>query len=144
MSDVGHIDKHVFSAPQNRRASLMKTASQKSHNSSISRKSKDSSFRGGIDSSLRGGMDRQTSGSVALRPVEPKMESSRGEADAGVVEDALGATRKSFSKSRSSIDGSRKGLQEVLGALPILLVDDSVSILKMTKRSIQNECANIR
>ena len=27
--------------------------------------------------------------------------------------------------------------------MPILLVDDSVSILKMTKRAIQNECANI-
>ena len=40
--------------------------------------------------------------------------------------------------------GSTGRVQEVLGSLPILLVDDSVSILKMTKRAILNECANIR
>ena len=48
---------------------------------------------------------------------------------------------------RSSLMSPRRGrksVQEVLGALPILLVDDSVSILKMTKRAILNECANIR
>ena len=42
-----------------------------------------------------------------------------------------------------SIKSSGKTVKEVLGALPILLVDDSVSILKLTKRAIQNECADI-
>ena len=35
-------------------------------------------------------------------------------------------------------------MQMVLGMSPILLVDDAVSILKMTKRAIQNECINVR
>ena len=49
-------------------------------------------------------------------------------------------SRQAILKERRSADR----IEEVLGALPILLVDDSVSILKMTKRAIHNECANIR
>ena len=54
---------------------------------------------------------------------------------------------KSRATPRSTFISPRKGrksVQEVLGKLPILIVDDSVSVLKMTKRAILNECANIR
>ena len=74
--------------------------------------------------------------------------------DASVAGAAGNASLDSLISIDISTRGSRKALldvrksadriQEVLGALPILLVDDSVSILKLTKRAIQNECANIR
>ena len=107
--------KPMFSSPQNRRSSTMRT-SQKSNNSSASRQSKASSIRGGrgggIDNSLRGGVT-------------------------GFV--PLAASEKDVPEAISS--GNR--VQDALGILPILLVDDAVSILKMTKRAIQNECDNI-
>ena len=99
---------------------------------------------GGIDRSLRGGMDGQTTGrSVPLVPTEV-MTTASLEADVAVAGGTEPPPRgadheEALSDARSS--GDR--IQEVLGTLPILLVDDSVSILKMTKRAIQNECANI-
>ena len=121
-------NKKLFSSPQNRRASIHR--SQKSHSSM------DSSFRGdrsvgGIDSSLRGGMDRHISGSLALVPMEPTIPSL-------AVDPLLAGETKQTLRVTSA-----DHVQEILGSLPILIVDDSVSILKMTKRAIQNECANI-
>ena len=145
--------KPLFSSPQNRRSSVMRS-SQKSQNSSMSKNSRGSSAQGdrgggygrggGIDRSLRGGMDGQTTGrSVPLVPTEV-MTTASLEADVAVAGGTEPPPRgadheEALSDARSS--GDR--IQEVLGTLPILLVDDSVSILKMTKRAIQNECANI-
>ena len=47
-------------------------------------------------------------------------------------------------KSRTDQKQRSERVQEVLGSLPMLLVDDSVSILKLTKKAIQNECGHIR
>ena len=147
MEDVGLGDKPLFSSPQNRRTSISK-ASQKSHNSSLPMTPRDSlrgDVRGGdIDSSIRGGVG----GSVKIVPTEaaPAPFEAAGVASVGIAEDPVsrGAiSSNALTNLRSNIGYSKKSIQEVLGTLPILLVDDSVSILKMTKRAIQNECANI-
>ena len=52
--------------------------------------------------------------------------------------------RKLSKKYQSNLKPRSERVQEVLGNLPMLLVDDSVSILKLTKKAIQNECAHIR
>ena len=57
---------------------------------------------------------------------------------------SLHKSSKSAKKALSNARPRSERVQEVLGALPMLLVDDSVSILKMTKKAIQNECAHIR
>ena len=61
--------------------------------------------------------------------------------------DELRVTETTTRNSRNAIKESRSSavrMQAVVGSLPILIVDDSVAILKMTKSVIQNECANIR
>ena len=137
MSDVGHNNKPTFSSPQNRRSTS--TRSQKSLNVPTPR---DSSIRGMRGEDGRsGGMDRSLRGqtmSVSLVPTTVIPESL----EVGATSDGP-PTRGNRSILKNSVDFSRKPVLEVLGALPILLVDDSVSILKMTKRAILNECANI-
>ena len=148
VNDVGHSHRDVlmngifktvvrplFSSPKNR--SMMKL-SQKSHSS---RSSIDTSRRGdrvgdgrggGIDNSLRGSVNGQSAGSMPLVLTETTVASL----EAGVV--VAGGNVA----GEHPVHGA-DWLQEVLGAMPVLLVDDAVSILKMTKRAIQNECANI-
>ena len=72
-------------------------------------------------------------------------------ADVGMViaENVLSpnGTMASKRSARKAVLSSRKSadrLQVVLGTSQILLVDDAVSILKMTKKAIQNECTNTR
>ena len=161
------IVKPLFSSPQNRHGSAHRLSSQKSHNSSsISKKSKDSSFRGdrsiggidsslrGIDSSLRGSKDRQASNSVLLVSTESIIPTVAPVAvDPPVVGDTKPPPRDDINETKpqdinemaaqSDTINNADRVQETLGTLPILIVDDSVSILKMTKRAIQNECANI-
>ena len=66
----------------------------------------------------------------------------------GIAEDPhpLGtiASKRSIRKAILASRKSADRMQMVLGMSPILLVDDAVSILKMTKRAIQNECINVR
>ena len=153
--------KRLFSSPQNRRATLTKM-SQESENSSNSGKSRSSSIHGsqggegrsgarslrgslggdgkvvGIDSSLRGGVSDRTTWLVSTATSAPDatahaMADSTGHRSRGI------AVEEHLSDARTGVNR----VQDILGTLPILLVDDSVSILKMTKRAIQNECANI-
>ena len=133
----------LFSSPQNRSITRM---SQKSQNSSLSRKSKDSSIRGdrgedgrggGNDINFPGRVNSQATGSVPLVPTEAA-SSSLGDSGTAAAAAAVGVIGDPI-----FLRSTTNRMQEVLGALPILLVDDSVSILKMTKRAIQNECANI-
>ena len=125
----------LFSSPQNRRTSFIRL-SQKSQDFSLLKSPTESSIHGNREWDGRGGgIDDKTTRMVPLVPKVPS-NVSPFEADRpprGTIDgnDLLNAS--------SSIDR----IQEVLGAMPILLVDDSVSILKMTKRAIQNECANI-
>ena len=137
---TGKAAKPLFSSPQNRRSSIMRM-SQKSQHSSIT----DNSIRGGrggdgrggeIDNSLRGGVSSQIVQTVPLVSTEQTSVVDVGGTEHPPSEDAL---EKAISDTRISVNR----VHEMLGMLPILLVDDSVSILKMTKRAIQNECANI-
>ena len=130
------IDNPLFSSPQNRRASMVRY-SQKSQISSLpllgqpKRSARDTAGTINRDINMGGPSDSSTRG---------------GAADIATVDVSSDSLREAYPPSC----GSRNALpvldriQEVLGAMPILLVDDSVSILKMTKRAIQNECANIR
>ena len=134
-------DKVLFSSPQNRRSSMI-SSSQKSHNSSLSL----------LDQSMESGRDTIPNSHSITCMDGPRDSSTRGAAvvvtDAGdASSDALKATNPPTGGSRTDLLKVRRSgdrVQEVIGTLPILLVDDSVSILKMTKRAIQNECANIR
>ena len=133
------VDKPLFSSPQNRRSSMMRY-SQKSHHSSL------------LDQSIRSARDMNSNitSIVSIRglPVDSSARGGAVVADAGGGNfDALRVADPSTRDSRKAVLSTRTSadrIQEVLGVLPILLVDDSVSILKMTKRAIQNECANIR
>ena len=107
--------KSLFSAPQNRRSSTVKALSHRSHQSD----------QGGGGN----GIDGSTRGNVSTELTSASLEANVAVAD-----------RKTPLKSSNR---SIKSVQDVLGQLPILLVDDAVSIIKITKRAIQNECANI-
>ena len=84
----------------------------------------------GIDSSLRCGVSGQITEFVLEVPAE---------ATIALKADIAMAREKDLPDEGTSVNK----IKEVLGTLPLLLVDDSVSILKMTKRAIQNECASI-
>ena len=147
--------KPVFSSPQNRRSSLLRN-SQKSHSSAASRQSKGNSMalrggRGSIDKgvirigqgSVHGVGSDPITGSVPLGLTAPTTASS--EADVAVSSGTENFPREVNHEEALSEDGTNgvTRIEKVLGTLPIFLVDDSVAILKMTKRAIQNECANI-
>ena len=132
-------DKHSFSSPQNRRS-----PSQRSHHSLLNMSMRSAGSRisaRGSTAPLGGARDTSTYSDTAV-------------VDAGDISSySLRATGPSARDSRTNLlvgrrSGDRtrtkKSIQEMVGALPILLVDDSVSILKMTKRAIQNECDNVR
>ena len=152
---VNVADNPLFSSPQNRRPSVMKLSLRLkfSEKSSLQLTSSESStlgdrgvdVRGGdIDSSKREG----ASGSVPIvlteaTPAPFEAASIASVSDAEDLVRRAAPSRKTIRNSRKNFEGSTKSVKEVLGALPILLVDDSVCILKMTKRAIQNECMNI-
>ena len=123
------IDKLSFSSPQNRRTSLSKY-SQKSQNYSIPmfgqsmRTAREATVTIHGDVSMAGPVDRSARGVASSTSLDSVRE---------IDPPILVNVRKSVGR-----------IQEVLGSFSILLVDDSVSILKMTKRAIQNDCENIR
>ena len=131
------IDTPLFSSPQNRRASMVRF-SQKSHNSSLPL----------LGQSMRSATDNGPNINGSICTGGPRDSTTRDAVVADVDDsfDVLRAADHSARDSRKAILNSRKSadrVQEVLGVLPILLVDDSVPILKMTKRAILNECTNI-
>ena len=128
--------KPLFSSPQNRRSSTMKL-SQKSQNSSMPTITP-------RDCGLLGGADGQTTGPLPFVTTELNaltFEAGVAMTDGATADIAAGEHPPRGLGSNSSSTADR--MLEVLGSSPILLVDDSVSILKMTKRAIQNECASI-
>ena len=156
----------MFSSPQNRRmSSQRKLQSLKSPTNSDTRDSGRRDVGGGgraSSISVGGGVNGQSDGSV---PREAVLDVSPGAIGVPVNASTAGAVgrgnddssffdllKTSDTSTRGSIEAQsnrskRRGtdpIQEVLGSSPILLVDDAVSILKMTKRAIHNECPNIR
>ena len=133
----------LFSSPQNRRATTMKSSirSKKSRPPSLDAPMPEDNSIGGrrggdgingvINSRKCDGVDSMVSedGVVPLVPTTVTTVTTSSSIELG--------------RMNGSIKSSGKTVKEVLGALPILLVDDSVSILKLTKRAIQNECADI-
>ena len=109
----------LFSSPQNHRPSVLRTVfvPLDPTQATIASLNATDSISGGAAASVGVADDPSLRGSSSKRPF-------------------LNSSTRSSTKSV-------KNVQEVLGALPILLVDDSVAILKMTKRAIQNECADI-
>ena len=92
---------------------------------------------GGVATADAGGVDIGDASPASVATADPTPRKIRKSATDLMT---LMSPRSTFVSPRKG----RKSVQEVLGALPILIVDDSVSILKMTKRAILNECANIR
>ena len=132
------VDNPLFSSPQNRRASMGR----------YSQKSQKSSFQF-LGQSMRSARDTTPiiNSSTYMSIPRDTSDGAASVAAGDASSDSLGETGPPTRTSRRALLGVRKSadrIQEVLGELPILLVDDSVSILKMTKRAIQNECVNIR
>ena len=136
----------LFSSPQNRRVSMMKSSvkSKKSRppsldampeHSSIGGRRGGDGINGAINSRKHDGVDSLTSEDGVV-PLVPTTVTT-------VTSTSIDLGKSGKPRLNGSIKSSGKTVKEVLGALPILLVDDSVSILKLTKRAIQNECADI-
>lgn len=135
-------DKSLFSSPQNRRASMRVQRSSlpllqqfmgSARDSAPNTKSSIGDVGGPRDNSATGG------------PEVVKLEDVVDDGD--TFGDALRAADPVPSSSKTvpvSVKTTATRMQEIVGANPILIVDDSVSIIKMTKSVIQNECANIR
>ena len=103
----------------------------------------------------RGDDDGSLATNVSLRQFRGTSEIGRFDASsilgAGIRDIRIGSHDSTSSsdkmvrrKSRADNKQRSERVQEVLGSLPMLLVDDSVSILKLTKKAIQNECGHIR
>jgi len=122
-------DKLIFSSPQNRRISLSKF-SQKSQNYHMPM----------LGQSMRTARDASFTIHGDVNIAGPKDKSERGVAGRVSIDSVREIDPPSVINVRKSVGR----IQEVLGSFSILLVDDSVSILKMTKRAIQNDCENIR
>ena len=149
----------LFSSPQNRRMSLTRKFKRRTPSGG-----KGVVGDGGRASIVGGsGVNDQTIGSVprevalAISPgaigvaVNASSSIPVGASTAGTVgrgndDISLVSSKRGFKNSQSS-RSNRSGIdriKELLGTSPILLVDDAVSILKLTKRAIQNECPHIR
>ena len=157
-------DKSLFSSPQNRRTSMSRQA-QPSLSLDTVVAGGDHRVNSVVESDVNGGQNEGFSPSDEAKaasseavgvPVDAAVAggSPAVVAAVGIAADVGKASPDILRHTESTSHGNKNApkeartstdrIQAVVGALPILIVDDSVSILKMTKSVIQNECTNIR